>query len=279
MASFRYVFFTKLIREQSIPQVAATLRDLGMDGADLCVRDGYPVTPSTARAALKPAVERLAQDGLSVPLVTAPTDLTDASSADAENLFAACHDAGVPNIKLGYFAYRRDGDYWAQVDAARKQIEGFARLATRFGVKACLHTHSGSNLGLNASAAMHLAKGFTPAQVGVYLDQGHLNVCGEPPAMAVDIVREYLCLAAIKDSVLLPKAADGKRRSQFLPVGAGTVEWDEVLRALLRVGFAGAISLHSEYDSPSTEARLAQTKKDLAYLKRIETAVRKEPGV
>ena len=64
MAAFTYVFFSKMIREQSIRQLTQTLRTLGMDGVDLCVRDGYPVTPGNARETLPEAVRVLADGGM-----------------------------------------------------------------------------------------------------------------------------------------------------------------------------------------------------------------------
>ena len=97
--------------------------------------------------------------------------------------------------------------------------------------------------------------------------------------MAVDIVSEHLCLVAIKDSLLLPKGADGKRRSEFRPVGQGVVEWNEVIGALLAANYTGAISLHSEYEAPTTEARLEMTKKDLAYLRDLEKTARAAASV
>lgn len=268
-----YVFFSKLVREYDISRLIEALKYIGVDGVDLCVRDGYPVNPGNARKALPEATERLRAAGLSVPMVTAPGDFTNPNAPVAEDLFAACHDARVPNIKLGYWRCA-PGDYWKQVDDARRDIEGFERIASRYGVKACLHTHSGHNLGLNTAAIMHLVRGFNPAHVGVYLDPGHLALNGEPLSIAFDMAGEYLSLMALKDSRWVPGEGGKPRRAEFLPVGEGFVDWREMTRLLLARAFDGPLSFHSEFESPSTEQRLEQTRKDVAFMRRIEGEVR-----
>lgn len=268
-----YVFFSKLVREYDIPRLIEALRYIGVDGVDLCVREGHPVHPGNARKALPEAAERLRAAGLSMPMVTTPGDFTNPTLPMAEDLFAACHDAQVPFIKLGYWQYK-PGNYWKQVDDARRDIEGFAHLASRFGVKACLHTHSGHFLGVNTAAVMHLVRGFDPAHIGVYLDPGHLALNGEPLSMAVDMAGEYLSLMALKDSRWVQGGAGKPRRAEFLPIGEGFVDWREMTRLLLACSFDGPLSFHSEFEAPSTEQRLEQTRKDVAFMRHIESEIR-----
>lgn len=264
----QYVFFSKMVREFSVERLIDALHAIGADGVDLCVRDGYPVTPATARKELPRAAARIRAAGLAIPLVTAPTTLTNAASPESESLFVACHDSGVPNVKVGYWPY--EGAYWKAVDSARKDIEGFAGLAQRFGVRACLHTHSGNNLGLNASSMMHLARGSNPLEVGVYLDAGHLGLDGEPPPMAIDIAGPHLALVAFKDSFWEAGKDGGPRMARFVPIGQGAVEWRVWLRSLAQARYAGPISFHSEYEGLPADRVLDQTRKDIAYIRRIE---------
>ncbi|HXG23651.1 MAG TPA: hypothetical protein VNJ09_03775, partial [Chthonomonadales bacterium] len=78
-----YVFFSKLLREYDIPRLIEALRYTGVDGVDLCVRDGYPIHPGNARKALPEAAERLRASGLSIPMVTTPGDFTNPTSPTA----------------------------------------------------------------------------------------------------------------------------------------------------------------------------------------------------
>jgi len=268
----RYIFFSKMLKEQPIPRLIETLRHMGADGVDLCVRDGYPVNPGNARRALPEAAKQIRDAGLVIPMVTASTALTNPVAPEAEDLFAACHDAQVPHVKVGYWGFR--ADYWKQVDAARKDVEGFERLALRYGVKACLHTHSGGNLGLNTASIMDLARGFNPSCIGVYLDPGHLALNGEPLSMAFDMAGEYLALIAVKDSLWVKGEGGKPRRAQFLALGEGFVDWREMMRLLVARNYDGPLSFHSEFESPSAEHLIEQTRKDIAFLRNIEKEAR-----
>ena len=63
------VMFTKLLRELGISEAAALLCEIGFDGVDLLIRDGWHVTPHTANS-IKAVVTQFKQHGLNVPMAT-----------------------------------------------------------------------------------------------------------------------------------------------------------------------------------------------------------------
>ena len=65
-----------------------------MEGADLCVRPGYPVNPDNSEKQLPAAAKRFADEGLSIPLVTTPTSFLDPKGTDVQRVYAACGEAG-----------------------------------------------------------------------------------------------------------------------------------------------------------------------------------------
>jgi sugar phosphate isomerase/epimerase len=267
-----YVFFSKTLRGQSVDELIESLRRMGADGVDLAVRPGYVVDPDNAARELAPAAAKVRAAGLSIPMVTAPTDLNDPSIAYADPLFRACGEAGIGLLKLGYWPYPGKG-YWQAVEAMKRDVAGFAKLGTRFGVKPCLHTHSGGNLALNASALMHVLGDFGPREVGAYIDPAHLAVCGEPIAMALDMAADWLAIVSAKDAVK-GRSDDGAVPMRVVPVGEGFVNWASTMTWLVRRGFAGPLSFHSEWKSPNVEHLLTQTTKDIAYLRAVEKEVR-----
>lgn len=267
-----YVFFSKTLRAQSVDELIESLKRMGADGVDLAVRPGYAVNPDNAARELAPAATKVRAAGLCIPMVTAPTDLNNPSTAYAEPLFRACGEAGIGLLKLGYWPYRGK-DYWQAVDAMKRDVGGFAKLGARFGVKPCLHTHSGSNLALNASALMHVLRDFSPREVGAYIDPAHLAICGEPIAMALDIAGDWLAIVSAKDAVK-ERPQDGAVRMRAVPCGEGFVDWASMMTWLVRHGFTGPLSFHSEWQSPNVEHLLTQTAKDIAYLRAVEKEVR-----
>ena len=74
---------------------------------------------------LKNSCQRLpnsfADEGLSIPLVTTPTSFLDPEDPDVQRVYAACGEAGVANLKVGYWHWsKEDGGYWALVDRIRE---------------------------------------------------------------------------------------------------------------------------------------------------------------
>jgi len=264
----KYVFFTKTLKGLGVPALIDALRGVGADGADLCVRDGYPVNPANVRRELPGVARRFHDAGLTVAMVTAPTDLHDPASPQAEELFAGCHDAGVPYVKPGYWAFR-PGPFAPQLDAARRELAGWQKLAQRFGVRCCVHIHSGSYLTINTAAALLLVSGTAPEQIGLYLDPGHLALNGEPAPMAVSMAGKRLSLVAVKD-LMWERTDDVRvRRVVCRPLGEGFVDWRQWMRELASVRFQGPLSFHSEYEGLSDPQMLEQAKRDIRYLRDV----------
>ena len=100
------IMFTKHLAGLDVPLIIDALHSAGMDGADLCVRDGYPVNPGNVESALPAVAKKFAGAALKIPLVTAPGDFSRPDIDYAERLYAACAEAGVRHIKLGYWHWR-----------------------------------------------------------------------------------------------------------------------------------------------------------------------------
>jgi sugar phosphate isomerase/epimerase len=266
----KQVMFTKHLEGWSIPQIVEGLSSLGLDGADLCTREGYPVSPDNCETAMPDAARQFADKGMSIRIVTTPGDFTDASMEYAERLYAACATSGVKSIKLGYWRLVEPG-YWQLLDHCRRKLEAFETLSAKHGVKTVVHNHSGSSMGLNASAAMRLVEGRDPKHVGIFADAGHLSMVGEPFAMAVDICWKYLDCIALKDLVWNTTPGDMRtgRALRVVPFGFGCVEWNVVAEELTKRGFDGTLSFHCEYGDYHHEAVLAQCRADRALFNRL----------
>jgi sugar phosphate isomerase/epimerase len=261
----QFLYFTKLLHGMTLPAIASFLQELGVAGADLAVRPGFPVTPSDPPAKLLEAVRLLRDHGLTTPLVSAPTNMVDPRTPDARNLFESCGKAGVQFVKIGYFNYSA-GPYLVALGDAHRRLAGFAELAQRTGVRALYHTHSGANLGSNGESMRALLSDLDPHVIGAYVDTGHQAVGGAPFRLAVDAVAEWFAAVAIKD---MQWRKDGPRwKPTVLPAGEGIVDWEDVGKTLKRKQFKGVVSLHAEYETTSPDDRLAKAKAELAFLRK-----------
>lgn len=262
----KFIMFTKHLEGLDIPGIMEALQSAGMEGADLCVRPGYPVHPENVATELPKVAKLFADVGMSIPLVTTPGDFTTPDVDYAERMYAGCGEAGVENIKLGYWHWSSDGPgYWACVDQIRGYLEGFARLSEKHGPRTVLHNHSGRSMGLNSSSVMNLVKGFDPKHVGVFADAGHLSICGEPIDMALDIVQDYLSVIAFKDLMRSPGESGGK----VVRLSKGFVDWKLTLQSLKRIGFDGPVTMHSEYSREPVESVIDLARIDLRFIKAL----------
>ena len=248
----KLVAFSKHFKSMDIPGLIAFARETGLDGWDLCVRPGYPVNPDNVASALPAANRQMHDQGLAIHMVTGNFDLTDPEAPAARALLAAMGSAEIRYLKLGYYLFDpyKQSDYWAQVDAIRARLDGWQRLAREHNVVVSYHTHSERCMGLNASALMHLLQGFDPACIGAYLDPAHLAIEGEEFAFALEIVKPYLHLIALKDAVWSVErhaAGHGSRKLVFPAAGEGFVDFTTVFADLQRVGFDGVCSVHCEF--------------------------------
>jgi sugar phosphate isomerase/epimerase len=262
-----WIMFTKHLEGYDLDQVMNALQQAGVEGADLCVRPGYPVNPENAAVELPRAAERFKQEGLCIPLVTAPGDMTEPDGDHVQALFEACGAAGVQFIKLGYWTMEDDG-YWPTIDRCRSKLEGFAKHAEKSGVKAIVHNHLGATMGLNSSSVMNLVKDFDPAHVGVFADVGHLSIVGEPYPMALDIVKDYMVAVAFKDLVRRRIQKDDRFEwtMNVVPMSQGYVDFPLVMEVLRKTRFQGPISFHCEYNWMPPESVVDQCRIDTRYI-------------
>ena len=267
----KFVMFTKHLQGLDIPDTIEALQSVGVEGADLCVRPGYPVTPENVQTALPAAAKQFAKNGLSIPLVTTPTGFTQPDVDYAERLYAACGEAGIRHIKLGYWHWSPERAYWDEVEAIRVHLAGFQDLSHKYGVQTCIHTHSGRSMGLNASAVMHLVRGFDPRHIGVYADPGHLSIVGEPIEMALNIVAEYLSVVSMKDLMRQQVVRDGQItwQTRVVRLGHGYGDFPALLSTLKRLDFAGPVSFHSEYSGEPVESVIDLARIDVRFIRAL----------
>jgi len=273
----KLMMFSKPLQTMSIAEAGRVIRDLGFEGVDLTVRPGGHVLPEDVRDSLPVAVRTLADLGLQVPLIT--TAITAADEPYAADIFKAAAEAGVPEIKLGYWRYQGFGTFRQAMDAIARQLDGIEELARRTGVRANIHTHSGDFMSASPFIVWYWIKDRDPAAIGAYVDAGHIVVEGGVSTwkMALDLLRDRITLLAVKDMgwQQVEDSSLGKKRwvARVMPLDQGVVPWPEVFTCLREIGFDGWVSVHSEYRGShswrdlTVEELIEQTRKDLRYLR------------
>ena len=242
------VLNSKFFTELSVEQLGEKAIELGYDGVDICVRPGHPIHVDNVTEMLPKAMKVWGGQNLTCPLATAATNVTDPNAPEIEGLYAACAEAGIPRLKIGFWRFNEGDDYWQVIDAARRDLERFSAFSEKYGVQTCYQIHSGPCIGSNCAGLMHLIKGFDPQHIGAYPDPGHLALDGEDWAMGLAMIGNYLSIIGIKDALYLSQPDHTPPYVPcFVKVGDGCVDWGRYLGLLCESGFDGPLTVHTEY--------------------------------
>lgn len=246
----KLILFSKMLKDRSIDALADLAASLGIDGYDLAVRPGHPVNPDNVAEALPRAAATLRARGFDIPMITANTDLVDATAVGVDTLLAAMAAAEVPRVKLGYYKIDLSADYWAAVDACREKLASWGEKARSHGVQVLYHTHSNRCMGLNAGMLAHLLRGLDPRGVGAYLDTGHLTGEGEEFAVALAMQKEHLSAVSLKDFLLQREVHNGHGRKarNVVEAGQGMTDFTAAFECLHGIGYTGPASIHCEFE-------------------------------
>ncbi len=248
----------------SIPELGEMLAALGVDGLELPVRPGYPVTPDNMIDELPKAVAVLKQYGQTVYSIGA--------SVSAASI-AACGAAGVPVIRDG-IAIDMSKGYYASVAAFRRMCQELTAELVMHNVKIGVQNHCNNFVG-SAIGLMHVIGDFAPQQVGAVLDLAHCRLDGEPEAMAIDIVWTHLSMVFLKNAYRMringPEAEEARWRIWWTTGRHGFASWRTAATVLQERGYSGPVCLTPEYSESGEDpiATLRLVKEDVAYTRSL----------
>ena len=274
----QFLLFTDNLADLSVRDACREAKAAGFDGLDLTLRPGGHVLPASAEAGLAAAHETAEAEGVVIGMVS--TSVTAVESPHAEAIIAAAHHS-IRNFKLGYWRYEKFGSLARQLDAARSKLQGLIKLCARYGIRPCVHIHSGPILS-NGPLLYLLLKDFSPEEVGAYVDPMHMALEGGLSGweMTLDLVAPWIALVGMKNYALHPTGRDSHGQQRFaveyVPLADGVAPLPEFCQRLRQLKYDGVVSLHSEYKKRtsrrgplSTAELLQQSAADLRYVKRL----------
>lgn len=255
--------FSKHLQFLDYEALADTCRDVGLDGVDLTVREGGHVEPARVVTDLPKAVAALRDRGLSVPMIT--TGLSRGDDPDAVPILETAADLGIRYFRIGGLRYDDDTSIVAQLDTYAERLHGLARVARQHGMTAGYHNHSGSgNVGAPVWDLHRMLESIGSPHLGSNFDVGHATVEGAYGDWEITarLMAHYVKMMAVKDFTW-----DERGRPRWVRLGEGLVDTTAFLRVFRQAGFAGPISLHLEYRSPSNDAIIEEVRLGVAFLR------------
>lgn len=265
------LIFTKFMKGLTVEEIASCTKEMGFDGVDLLVREGWQVEPKTAADKLYKIIHKLRSNGVSVPALT--SDIINPKEFYVEDIYKACNQADCHLLRLGYWKYE-----WGKYKEVRfkmlSNLVDLENLSRKYNVKSMIQLHGGKVLHASASQAYYIIRNFNSKYLGVYIDFGNMirRDGREDWGLGIDILRDYLCFVGIKDAGWFRKKdkKTGKVswHGEWVPLGEGMVPWGEIIKYLKEIGYNGPLSFHSHYEIPFREC-VKQTKKDLVYIRKL----------
>jgi sugar phosphate isomerase/epimerase len=247
---YKIIAFCKWCQGLPLPELAAHLKKVGVDGVDLPCRPGAPIGPAEAPTKL-PEARRVFEDhGLALERIV--TGIEEANE-ESDRQLAAIRAVGVKKIRLEGYSPKpgQAGDARRLLDEARRKLAGVEKLLKKHGVKGAIQNHSGMTLDVNVSSCLLMMQDCDPEWVGVQCDPGHLTLSGEPFELALGLLGPYLHSVNLKsprqEYFANPKTGGLSFQPIWVPLRDGMVDVPAVLKALKAVGYTEPISIHGEY--------------------------------
>jgi sugar phosphate isomerase/epimerase len=254
----QFSVFTKPWPRLPIPQLAGMVAELGFDGIEFPVRDGYQIEPGNAEKGLPAMAEKLAEYGLNV---------TSVAGDFSESLFAGCHAAGIGLIRA---MARFDGSkrYMEAEDSQLRELEAILPMSEKYGVMIGVQHHYGNGVS-GAMELRHLLERIGTPHIRAIWDAAHSALAGETPGKALSILWDYLCLVNLKTAfyrrVNGPEAGTAVFEPYFTRAPYGNISWEEAVSFLREMGYEGTICMPAEYtDEQCVAGYISQ---DLRYAK------------
>ena len=277
----RYLMFTKHLQSMSVLDAGKTIKSLGFDGVELTVRPNGHILPQHVDDELPRAVDALRAIGVEVPAL-----VVEIHNTREEYSAAVCRAAGrvgATVLRTSSHRYRAFGAIREQIAATRRDAWDLERLGREYGVRLCIHCHSGDFLSTSGSLLSMVIDETDPRYVGVSLDVGHLTVEGGKSGwrQSLDLLQDRVGIVAVKSFGWFhePDQKTGEQRwiPKLVPLERGNVQWRLAFELLRQVGWdadgRALVSVHSEYQGAGSWRSLnlpeliEQTRQDFAYLK------------
>lgn len=256
----KFTVFTKPWKTCTLEQLCESVKNMGFDGVEYPVRDGYQIQPSDGPAGIKQLVKTLGKFGLSLESVAGEID---------EKMFAGCGESGVKIVRICQNLDKNLG-FFENIGKIKRTYDAALPYCEKYGVTIGVQMHCGSCISSSAETYI-LLKDYDPKYIAAVWDSGHNGLAGTDPCFALDTIWDMLCMVNFKGAYYRRKTGPEKDEAAWDtywttgPHACGS--WREAADHLKKRGYSGVVCMPAEYsDEQNVEKYI---KSDLAYLKSL----------
>ena len=254
--------------EYTVTEAIQLFHDIGIDGAEIVVQDGYRSGLSRAltKEELDPVKETAAKYDIEISALTPYNsyfnDLDDAKRAqeieDIEKVIDACQYLGAHYIRI-YGGNLQAGDNYRIPERRQRLVEAMRLLGEKAAAKdvtLVIENHF-NTMCVSAKESADMIEEINHPNVRILYDQANLSFTGkEDYQTAIAIQQQYVAYMHVKDLVFkegveftsdeVSHPDESKRNVYTRIVGEGVVPWPEILASVKEHGYDGWLSMEYE---------------------------------
>lgn len=254
--------------EYTLTEAIQLFHDIGIDGAEIVVQDGYQSGLSRAltKEELDSVKDAAAKAGIEIAALTPYNsffnDLDDAKRQqeieDIEKVIDACAYLGAHYIRI-YGGNLQAGDTEALPERRARLVEAMRTLgdkAAEKDVTLVIENHF-NTMCVSAKESADMIAEINHPNVRILYDQANLSFTGkEDYRTAIAIQQQYVAYMHVKDLVFkegvefssdeVSHPDESKRNVYSRIVGEGVVPWPEILKSVKEHGYDGWLSMEYE---------------------------------
>lgn len=261
--------FNKPLQHLSYDEQAALVAEIGFVGIEGTVRPGGHVEPDKVERDLPRQIEALKKQGMEMTLMT--TDVNHIDDPVNRKVLETAARLGVKRFRMRPYKYDYAQGIPEQIESFRKPYRELVKFCADLNIRPLYQNHSGAKyFGASIWDLYLLMKEEPLSQVGMCFDIRHATVEGglSWPTQFY-LMEPYFNMVYCKDFEWDKKT----RQPRNVPLGAGMVDYPRFLSMLIKINYAGPISLHMEYkdhrDPTLQKESIAAIRRDYKTLTRL----------
>jgi len=192
------------------------------------------------------------------------TALSQGDDPDARPILQAASKLGIRYFRIGGQKYSDTGNPASELPKFVAELKGLATLAKEFNMSAAYHNHSGANnVGAPVWDLYTMFREIGSDALGSSFDVAHATIEGGMAGwnLSARLMAPQTKVMAVKDFIWRDQVA------KWCPLGEGQVKTVAILKIMKAAGFAGPISMHFEYKTPSNDAMIEEMRKTTVTLR------------
>jgi len=244
--------FSKHFHWLNYAQMAKVVKQHGFDGIDLTVRPKGHVLPQNVERDLPLAIAAIRNEGLIIDTIT--TDITDAGDPYALKIIETAQKHGIRQYRLGWIKYDKNIEVLDNLNLIKLKLTAISKLNKMFGMRADYQNHTGTGFGSSVWDLYEVFKDIDTQCLGIRYDIRHAVTEGAYSwPIGLKLIKPFIRSLDFKDFIWDYDIEKHRNFLKGLPLGQGTVDFEEYFRLIKEYKLAYNITLHMEYELGGAE--------------------------